>query len=192
MPRSVHRAAFLDDLRARVERHGEILRREFLPRSEEALMQVPAPGSWSVSQCFDHLVATHAYYRPKIEEALEGEGEGEASASDDYRPSFWGRIYMFFALDSRWSFKVAAEMAPEAAPGPEALEAYQERLESLALLLESLGEVGLSETRVPIERGVAFNLGDCLRVLVYHDALHFKQARKALVDVDAASAEAEG
>ena len=31
-------------------------------------------------------------------------------------------------------------------------------------------------------RGVQFNLGDCLKILAYHDALHIGQAQRVLAD----------
>lgn len=41
--------------------------------------------------------------------------------------------------------------------------------------------IDLCRTQVPIALGVRFNLGDCLKILVYHDALHLSQALHVLV-----------
>jgi hypothetical protein len=38
----------------------------------------------------------------------------------------------------------------------------------------------LHGTAIPIAKGVQFNLGDVLKILVYHDELHIGQANTAL------------
>lgn len=100
--------------------------------------------------------------------------------ADRYRPSFWGAIYMFFALNPRWSFPTPDVLMPSAAPDRSALGHYLGKQQALLTLLDSLRDVDLRRTRIPIEKSVQFNLGDCLKILVYHDSLHIAQAHTVL------------
>lgn len=96
--------------------------------------------------------------------------------ADRYAPSFWGRIYMAFAFNPRLSFPTAAVLQPGAALDAAVLERFLENQQQLLRRLEALAEVDLRATRVPISGMVRFNLGDCLKILVYHDELHANQA----------------
>jgi hypothetical protein len=45
--------------------------------------------------------------------------------------------------------------------------------------LELVRPVNL-RTKVPIATAVNFNIGDCLKILAYHDELHIGQAKRVL------------
>ena len=59
--------------------------------------------------------------------------------------------------------------------------AYQE---TLLQHLDEAAAVDLVKTMVPIEKFVRFNLGDCLKILVYHDELHIGQAQRVYAQLD--------
>src|SRR5438552_668467 len=50
--------------------------------SVESLNWKPAANSWSVAQCFDHLIVTHSLYFPLFEKLATG----------DARATFWERL----------------------------------------------------------------------------------------------------
>lgn len=87
---------------------------------------------------------------------------------------------MYFALNPRYSFPTAEAITPEPTASREVLAVYLTKQTSLLEILDQVDHVDLSKTPIPIEKGVKFNLGDCLKVLVYHDALHIGQARGVL------------
>ena len=64
------------------------------------------------------------------------------------------------------------------------LIAYLNKQIELLQTLDQCTDVDLRHTSIPISMGVKFNLGDALKVLVYHDELHFGQARSILADMD--------
>lgn len=181
------KALLLADLRSRIQAHQHTVMDSFRPLDEAILTQIPAWGEWSILQCFDHLNQTHAYYNAKIGPALETPVQARSHNDTDrdtdrnadrYAPSFWGRIYMFFAFNPRFSFPAAAEIAPAAAPPADTFSRYLHNQTALLRVLDAVADVDLSRTRIPIKRGVSFNLGDCLKILVYHDALHIDQATR--------------
>ena len=159
----------------------------FQPLDDPTLTQRPSPQAWSILLCFDHLNQTHAYYNAKLARAVAAPAQvsdpNKVSDTDSYRTSFWGNIYMFFALNPRWSFPVAEELAPSEAPTRHALDEYVNNQQALLALLKRLDTVDLTRTRIPIARNVNFNVGDCLKILVYHDALHIRQAHDVLAGV---------
>jgi hypothetical protein len=180
MPQPITKPDFLADLRHHIQQHCHTIAQRYAELDDTLLAQPPAPGEWSVLQCIDHLNLTHDYYRPRIEAALAA--PKPAGRSDLYRPSFWGRIYMHFAFNPKRSFATAAEITPSPAnrANRDLFAAYLARQTQLLGWLDNIGWVDVVKTAVSIERGVKFNLGDCLKILVYHDSLHLDQAERAL------------
>lgn len=178
MTRVTKNSAFFHDLRTRVDENRTEVIATFQPLTDAQLNWTPSPKEWDILQCFDHLNLTHDYYAPKITAALANPAAGD----DAYKPSFWGRIYMFFAFNPRFSFPAADALTPAQQPTRAVLDGYLTRLAALTSMLGRAEQVNLKATRVPIERSVRFNLGDCLKVVIYHDELHINQAQRALTN----------
>lgn len=184
------KALLLADLRARIQAHQHQVLDGFRPLDEAVLTTVPAWGEWSILQCFDHLNQTHAYYNAKIQPALAAPVASRARGdADRYAPSFAGRITMFLAFNPRFSFPASADIAPAAAPPDDTLDRYLHTQTALLRVLDAVADVDLRRTRVPIKQGVTFNLGDTLKFLVYHDALHMEQAARVRAQVTQAGLE---
>ena len=170
---------FLADLRGRIHQHADQVQSLFLELDDGQLARQPAPGEWNVLQCFDHLNLTHGYYAPKIAGGL-AQRRPVNSAADTYAPSFWGRIYMHFSFNPKYSFPTAPAITPAADNLDRAiLERYLVKQRELLATLDAVGSIDLRATTVSVEKFVRFNLGDCLKILVYHDRLHIGQAERA-------------
>jgi len=177
----IAKSVLLTDLQGRIQQHCQSVDELFYRLDHDTLMWQPKPKEWNILQCFDHLNLTHDYYTPRITEALS-RPQPAAAGHDDYTPSFWGRIYMYFAFNPQYSFPTAAVITPAAVVSREVFSLY--RLKQMALLqvLEQVEAIDIRQTPVAIEKGIRFNLGDCLKILVYHDDLHINQARRVLTE----------
>jgi hypothetical protein len=183
MAKAVSKLAFFEDLRTHIDQHVETVQTKFLEMEIGQLNRPPQAGDWSILQCFDHLNLTHDYYRARIAPALAN--PVSAGAPDLYAPSFWGRIYMHFAFNPRYSFPSPDFVRPEAvsALSRDVLTNYLTRQEELLQLLVAAEQIDLRRTTLHVEKIVNFNLGDCFKVLVYHDRLHMGQAERVLLAV---------
>lgn len=180
MAKQTPREPFLADLRARIGQHVEQVETVFAELDDAPLAWKPAPKEWSILQCFEHLVLTFDYYRPKLARAFAAPALA-ADGQDSYVSSAWGRFYMYFALNPRYSFPTAEAITPgKEMPDRAVFAAYLEREVELLRLIDRLDGIDLTNTRIPIEKGVQFNLGDVLKILVYHDEVHFLQAQRVL------------
>jgi hypothetical protein len=179
MAKAQVKSTFLADLKTRIHQHQTAVTTSYQPLDPALLEWQPLPKEWNILQCFDHLNLTHDYYQSRIEQALQSPipVSGEV---DRYKTSFWGGIYMHFAFNPNYSFPTAAEISPTNRPQPNVLDNYLDKQQMLLKFLAQVGSVDLTKTPIPIEKGVKFNLGDCLKILVYHDDLHFGQAQKIL------------
>src|SRR5688572_20924126 len=60
--------------------------------SVEQLNWKPAEKSWSIAQCFDHLITTHSLYFPLFEKLSKGNGEQTFWESYSPLSGFFGRF----------------------------------------------------------------------------------------------------
>lgn len=179
---------FLADLRQRIREHATQVQSVYLELDDAQLARPPGPGEWSILQCFDHLNLTHDYYAPKIAGGLAQQRPANRE-KDTYRPSFWGRIYMHFSFNPRYSFPTAPEITPGAGElNRDVLHRYLAKQQELLATLETSAPLDVTGTAIPIEKFVRFNLGDCLKILVYHDRLHIGQADRVLHTIQEQSA----
>ncbi|MBX3052491.1 MAG: DinB family protein [Caldilineaceae bacterium] len=171
---------FLADLRSRIHEHAEQVTSVFLELDDAQFTWQPKPGEWNVLQCFDHLNLTHDYYAPKIQGGL-AQRRPANPAEDSYAPSFWGRIYMHFAFNPKYSFPTVPAITPAGERlRRDVLNRYLVKQTELLETLDAVADIDLCGTPVPIEKFVRFNLGDCLKILVYHDRLHIGQAERVM------------
>ena len=185
MAKVLSRDDFYADLRARIAEHAGQVTTVFAELDDARLAWRPNPREWSILHCFDHLNLTFDYYRPKLVNALAR--PVPVGGRDVYQASGWGGFYMFFSLNPRFSFPTAAQITPDPTPERSAFVAYLARQEELLRFLADARRADLSQTPIPVEKGIRFNLGDVFRFLVYHDEVHFMQARRVLAVQSAAS-----
>jgi hypothetical protein len=179
MATTLTKSEFLSDLNKYIQEHCETVTDVFQPLDERQLNWQDNRKDWSILQCFDHLNLTFAYYLSRIELALSNP-KPAVPDHDLYTASLWGRIYMYFAFNPKLSFPTAKEITPQSKFDRAVLETYLANQDQLSDILGQVERIDLSRTPVPLEKGVKFNLGDCLKVLVYHDDLHIKQAKGVL------------
>jgi|GEM_PF-3836132 len=179
MRTSITQSDLLTDLRHRIEQHCTLVATTFQPLDHQIIVWKSKPTEWNIGQCFDHLSLTHDYYRRKLAPAL-AHPQQSRPAADYYHASFWAGIYMYFAFNPRHSFPTAEMITPRQVVQETVFTQYLVKQDILVKLLDQLNMIDLCRTRVQIEKGVRFNLGDCLKILVYHDALHIHQAQRVL------------
>lgn len=146
--------------------------------SEEQLLWRPAPDTWGIADCLEHLMAVGDAYYPRVREALE-EGT-EAEPDHEYRPRLFGRLFIFSAgPEGKLPVRARGPFIPPPA-GPDAPARFVQHQEQLLELLGDAGGVDLNRNRItsPLMRFLVLTLGECLEMLVRHQERHLAQARR--------------
>lgn len=149
----------------------------------EQLNWKPALGSWSVAQCFDHLIITQTYYFPLLDRLTGGA----------YAPTAWERFSPFSGLfgrmliraldpDNTRKTKTVARSEPSQSDlDRDIIQRFAEHQDELVARVEKL-PVGLRLGKVivtsPLSKLVTYSLDDCLAILVVHGQRHFRQAER--------------
>jgi DinB superfamily len=148
--------------------------------SEEQLNWQPAPGSWSVGQCLEHLSVTTEAYLPAMSAALEG----KANAPVEQITPGWL---------SRWFLRTFVEPSPNGRrvpapgkirPGPRVAATVIERfLASNRACREFIVRARSKDVnRIrfwnPLAPGVRFTVGTGLEIISSHEMRHLLQAER--------------
>lgn len=151
-------------------------------RSLKELNSKDSPESWSALECIEHLNLYGNFYLPEIEMRIRESG---------YAPQkiFTSRLLGDYFAESMLPKEKMRKMKTFRDKNPlgsrldkEVLTEFIEQQHKLLELLKESQEVSLNKTRtsISISKWLKLKLGDTLRVLVYHNQRHMKQARRAL------------
>lgn len=151
--------------------------------SADQLNWKPAPKSWSVAQCFDHLITTHSLYLPKFEQL----------ATRNVEMSFWEKASPFSGFFGRFLIKgldptnlkpmktTAKAFPSESEIGGDIIKRFvlhQARMMDAIIKLPSDVDPTKQIITSPLLGIVTYSLDDCFTVLVIHCQRHFNQAKR--------------
>ena len=143
----------------------------------------PSSDRWSVGQCFDHLITSHAGYFPVVDNVLAGK-----------KPRFWERMpvlprlagkLLIKSLDPASARKVKAPKKFQPAQSdirPSVIDdfvAQQGRIVEKMRATEHLDLENIVITS-PVASVVTYSLMDAYRIIVVHEKRHFRQAQRVM------------
>ncbi len=142
----------------------------------------PAPDSWSVAECLDHLNAAAKAYLPKLDDAIADALRQRAPGAGPFKPSWAGRI-LLRTSEPPFRIRLRSPRVFEPSPGGSrqevvaALRTYQS--EYIDRLRRANG-LDLSRVRVtsPVSKWLRFSLGTMFAVIAAHERRHVCQARR--------------
>lgn len=151
--------------------------------TQEQLDWSSAPGSWSIAQCFEHLVVTGSQVHPLLTQAIERARERSLTGGHvPYHSTVIGgwMIRTFSDTTGRRRYTSPRIFRPAAVPAPSVAERLGETQRELLLLIAASEGFDLTRIKVhsPATRLIRMNLGDAFAVQVAHIGRHLAQARR--------------
>ncbi len=142
----------------------------------------PAPKSWSILQCLDHLNTVDQLWLNGLKAAVQrGKSDG-ALHPGPYSYGWLGRFFLrLIQPDSKRKFKAPAAYQPQANPDPQAvLSKWNQIHAETGKLLGEANGVDLSGIKVamPGLKWIKLNLGIGFWVMTAHDRRHLQQMRE--------------
>jgi uncharacterized damage-inducible protein DinB len=143
----------------------------------------PDEKSWSIAQCFDHVIKTHSLYFPLFERLANG--GVRHSFWENYSPlsGFFGR-FLIKSLDPKneKKMKTTAKAQPSASEiDAGIIDRFAEHQNQIIEHLQSLpADIEPTKTIItsPLLGFVTYSLDDCYTILVVHAQRHFGQAKR--------------
>ena len=158
-------------------------RSEFGALSTAQLNWKPGEKSWSVAQCFDHLITTHSLYFPLFQDLAKG--ERNTSFFERYSPlsGFFGRFLInSLRPENVKKMKTTSKAEPSSSQiDGEVIERFVVHQHQLMNHIDALSaNIDLEKTMVtsPLLSIVTYSLDDCFTILVVHCQRHLGQAKR--------------
>ncbi|WP_339924560.1 DinB family protein [uncultured Cyclobacterium sp.] len=143
----------------------------------------PAPDSWSILECIEHLNLYGDFYIPELNKSIEN---SSISPKGNFKSGILGNYFAKSMLpkENLNKMKTFNDKNPMGSKlDKSTLHRFLTQQEQLLNLLEKASKVDLNKTKtaISISKWIKLRLGDTLRVVIYHNDRHMVQARKNLV-----------
>jgi hypothetical protein len=147
----------------------------------------PAPSSWSVGECIDHLNRSSEVYFPLFEQALSD--APEASPRRLRRDFFGWLLCMTLEPPVRMKVKTADRFVPPPDIGSrrevmDRFEALQDRVRDFVARSDGV-DVARIKLRSPFAEKLKYSMYSALRIIPVHQRRHLWQAERALEVIEA-------
>jgi len=153
---------------------------EFSNISLEQLNWKPAPGSWSIAQCLDHLIIADSAYFPDLKNITEG----------NFKMDLWEKYSPFtrlcgqllkYRLQEQVKRKMIApkKIQPQKSDTElDLIDKYLKNLDIFLALISNCKNVDIDKTIItsPTIRIVTYSLRDAFTFLFQHEHRHINQA----------------
>ncbi len=148
--------------------------------TEEQLNWQPAPGSWSVGQCLEHLCLTNEAYLPAISAALQGKAD---EPTEQITPGWFGRWFIRSFIEPSPTTKRAGappKIRPTARVELKVLDRFLSGNRACReLIIAARGKnVNRIRFRNPFLPVLRFTVGTGLEIIAGHERRHLLQGER--------------
>jgi len=149
--------------------------------SSEQLNWKPAAESWSVGQCFEHIIKTNEQFYPEFEK-LAG-GTRKNSFFENYSPftGFFGRFLIKAVSEDSKKVKAPSQaIVPPSDISSDIVGRFTLHIDAVNQMIERCASADRGKTVVtsPFLAVFTYSLDDAYTVLVEHTRRHFRQAKR--------------
>jgi hypothetical protein len=174
----------IDDFRAQFEQLSAEADALVGPLSDAQFTWQPAPESWSVAQCMDHLNSTARAYLPMLDEGVADAIRRGLYNPGPYRYNWIGRL-MAWVVHPNTRIRASAPKAfqpPVDRPRHDIMAAFRAYQVQYIDRLRQANGLDLARARVasPVVRWIRMPLGSGFVMMIAHERRHLQQARRVI------------
>jgi hypothetical protein len=145
----------------------------------------PAADTWSVGQCFDHLIVSNGEYFPIFDRVLQGEKTSNSIwESLPGLPRMWGQMLIkSVSPDAMRKQKAPKILAPTtSAVDAGIINRFLDQQLRVVDYLNTITAVDAEKIIItsPVARIITYSLLDACRVIVAHEQRHLLQAKRVM------------
>ncbi len=139
----------------------------------------PAPGSWTVGQCLEHIILGVRANAPQVpDKVAAAKRQLGPPVYEPWKAGWIGGFLIKGVTPGSRRVRTANRFVPDPITGPGVLDRFREAHDTLMSWIRDAD--GLDVTRVRIRSPflplVTYHLGDCLTINVLHAERHLQQA----------------
>lgn len=173
----------INHLTAELQKIADDATATFGKLSADQLNWKPTGKSWSVAQCFDHLVTAHSLYFPLFERMASGDASRSFWEKASPFSGFFGRFLInSMRPDNQKKMRTTKKAQPSASIIDGAIiERFAEHQDQMIEHLRKLPtNIDPAKTIItsPLMGMVTYSLDDCFTILEVHCQRHLGQAKR--------------
>jgi hypothetical protein len=147
----------------------------------EQLNWKPVENSWSVGQCFEHIIKTNEQFFPEFEKLARGNRKNTFFESYSPLSGFFGRFLIkAVSEDSKKAKAPSKKIVPPSDISDDVIDRFASHIGKVNQMVEKCAGADRKKTVVtsPFLAVFTYTLDDAYTVLVEHTKRHFRQARR--------------
>ena len=156
-------------------------RKTFGNLSAEQINWKPSAESWSIGQCFEHLIKTNSLFFPELERIADGTRKN--SFLENYSPlsSFFGNLLINSLKKDERKFKAPSkDIVPPSEVDTNIIEQFAAHQTEVIERIKRTENADWERTKItsPFMRLMTYKLSDGYRIIVEHERRHFRQSER--------------
>ncbi len=164
-----------------LQKISEDAQKTFGGLSGEQINWKPRAESWSVGQCFDHLIKSNEAFEPQFQEFASG--RRKQTFWQNYSPltGFFGNFLLKSLKNDAKKFKAPSKaIVPPSDIPADIIERFAAHQNELCEKLKTLDNFDWHKTVVtsPFLSLMTYRLGTAFEIAVEHERRHFRQAER--------------
>ena len=150
--------------------------------SAEQLNWKPAEKSWSVGQCFEHIIRTNELFYPEFESLATGTRQNSFWENWSPLTGWFGRFFIkVVSEDSKKAKAPSKAIVPPSEIEPNIFERFERHIADVNQKIESCAAADRQKTVLTFPfkgRIFTYTLDDAYTAVVEHTRRHFRQANR--------------
>ena len=174
----------LESWRTELTEIAAVVTESFAGLSAEKINWKSSATSWSIGQCFDHLIVANRGMLSKIEPVIEGK----------HKPTFFERLPLLPKLFGRLVIKTVHPDTVKKTKNPgifdpvqskldaDVIEKFLEDQEKIIAAIRISGKIDLKCTNMtsPVAAFITYSVHDGFRIIIEHEKRHVGQAKRVM------------
>jgi hypothetical protein len=184
-PKTIRRAWTLDELEAQftaIETRAQAL---VASAGAELCNTSPTAGSWSATECLQHLNISADAYFPMWQQIIANAGPRKAEMNAPYRTDFWGRLLSWILEPPpRIRSKTPVPFEPRVQGTIESvLSGFLERQQRIVAALHRCRGRAIDQVRMasPVDPRIRYSIWSSFLIVAAHQRRHLSQAEQAVL-----------
>ena len=150
--------------------------------SAEQINWKPSAESWSVGQCFEHLIKTNELYFDELDKIAAGTRKNSFWENWSPLTSFAGRFLITSLKSDARKVKTVQKMTPPSDVDANIIELFAAHQTELAAKIKQTENADWRKIvfTSPFMGLMTYNLADGLQSIIEHEKRHFRQAERVM------------
>jgi len=174
----------MNETLSELEKISENARNAFGNLSAAQINWKPSAESWSIGQCFEHLIKINSAYFPEFESIIKGEKKQNFWENNSPLSGFFGNL-LFKSLSPKAERKLKAPKLARPSASDIAPTIIEDFVKHQAELADKIRRTENLDTKKiiitsPFIKAITYSLFDAYRIIATHEKRHFQQAERVM------------